>query len=729
MGDNNRKYPWTTAFVGKEKVNVPVPPLTEQKEIIDKNEPALADEAKNDRESWGESIKPENPTVENDQVTEALAIEEIEKENMGISEQASEEEVESKQKILAEAIKLHDLGVAGDKKAVVEAHKLLQQFLEQEPENVEAKGYLGSIISLIGRDAISPMERMNKALEGLKILDQVVKSNPENTQVRILRANVSYRLPEMYFHRTDTAVEDFKYLISRYEKDPSIFTEDFYWKLLYDLGGAYKNLNRQEEAKKTWLKLLEVTKDEKYVKLLKQEGIRKPKKDKKDKKTEKVDNIPELPVTKEVDLVVKPPEEESLSSEDIVKLEEPIASHEAEDTSYEEKETSYEDEDTSEDEEEISNPETKESFKEAIKLYLAARAGDKEATSKAFAYFNKATRDNPDDDLITAYYADCLSMTGRDSKVSTAMFMNAIKATKLLDKVVNNNPENIEIRLIRAYQSFRLPESFFRRTATAIADFEYIIRRYEENDQVLDRDTYWQVLYDLGVCYKRLELDEQALEVWDKLLAQTPYDKYHDLIEKQLGTDLGDIDSKIASLQNKKELLEEGIRLHDIGVAGHKVAVQKAHDILKKAHEMDPNDPIALGYYASSIALLARDANEPNTIFGNTIQAIKMLKKAVSKDNTNPELHLLRGYLYAALPETFFPFGDKAAKDLKFVKNAFEQGNSKISEELYWRVLYDLGALYKRTGDYRRTEKVWKRLLEVSRDPSYRTLVDIDIEE
>ena len=702
MADKNRKVPWAIGFVKKEKNNLPETKREKQNEIIDMNERSLGEEAENNQESWGEAVKLENFFVEDGKETEAQ-----------VKEELHTKEVNGTEKILEEAIKLHDLGVAGDKKAVVEAHKLLKEFLEQEPENVEAKGYLGSIISLLGRDSINPNERMNKALEGLKILDQVVKINPENTQVRILRANVCYRLPEMYFHRTDTAVEDFKHMISRYEKDQNIFTESYYLKLLYDLGGAYKNLNRHDEAKKTWQKLLEVTSDEKYIKLLKKEGITKSKKD---KKGEKADIIQELPVTKEVDLIVKPLEEEPLSNGEIIKSDEPIAAQKDGDGFYE-------------DEQKFSNLETKESFSEGIKLYMAAKTGDKEATGKAFDYFNKANKANPDNDLITAYYADCLSMTGRDSKISSNLFVNAIKAAKLLDKVANDNPKNMTIRLIRAYQSFRLPESFFRRTATAITDFEFIIQGYEENEQLLDRDTYWRILYDLGVCYKRLDMDDQAEETWDKLLAQTPYDKYHNLIQEQLGADLGDIDTKIASMHSKEDLLTEGIRLHDIGVAGHKAAVQKAHAILEKVHEMDPDDTIALGYYASSIALLGRDANDPNTMFGNAIQGLKMLKKAISKDNTNPQLRLLRGYLFASLPEAFFPLADKAAKDLKFVKNAFEQGKSKISEELYWRVIYDLGALYKRTGDYKRSQKAWKQLLEVASDPSYRELVDIDIEE
>ena len=253
MADKNRKVPWAIGFVKKEKNNLPETKREKQNEIIDMNERSLGEEAENNQESWGEAVKLENFFVEDGKETEAQ-----------VKEELHTKEVNGTEKILEEAIKLHDLGVAGDKKAVVEAHKLLKEFLEQEPENVEAKGYLGSIISLLGRDSINPNERMNKALEGLKILDQVVKINPENTQVRILRANVCYRLPEMYFHRTDTAVEDFKHMISRYEKDQNIFTESYYLKLLYDLGGAYKNLNRHDEAKKTWQKLLEVTSDEKY---------------------------------------------------------------------------------------------------------------------------------------------------------------------------------------------------------------------------------------------------------------------------------------------------------------------------------------------------------------------------------------------------------------------------------------------------------------------------------
>ncbi|MFZ5942887.1 MAG: hypothetical protein ACOYVD_02170 [Bacillota bacterium] len=605
-----------------------------------------------------------------------------------IVEEYSVNEEKNRPDMLEEAIKLHELGIQGDKEAVIQAYKLLSDFVEHEPENIEAWGYLGSITTMLGRDAINPTERMNKTLEGLKILDQVINSQPDNIQNRSLRAHVCYNLPEMYFHRTKTAIEDFNYLISRYEENPSSFSQNFYWNLLYDLGIAYKNINKVEEARKTWLKLIDVTSDINYMKMLKNEGLGEILEEKNILLQETVQKLPDNNVY----------ETDDVAKDNLIG----IAGE---------------------------NDEAVFGLEEGIKMYTAALSGDKEAVVKSLEYFENAHRLNPHNELITAYYADCLSMSGRDSKVPMIMFENAIKAMKLLDQAVNYSPDNIEIRKIRAYHSYRLPEGFFRRTATAIADFEYMVQQYEENDQILPRDTYWRILYDLGICYRRLDMEEEAAIIWDKLLSQTPYDKYHDLIEKQQQIDFRDIDSRIASLNTKEKLLQEGIHLHDIGVAGNKKATKKAHDIFERLNKIYPEDPVVLGYYASSIALLGRDSNDSNLMFSNAIKGMNMLKQAISKDNTNVQLRLLRGYLLASLPDAFFPLSEKAIKDLRFVKNAYEQGKSEISEELYCRVLYDLGNLYQNTGGVKKCQKTWKKLLAINSDSPYKKLVDIDIEE
>ncbi len=175
--------------------------------------------------------------------------------------------------MFTEAVNLHKLGVDGDKEAVKKAHKMFKEICTDDPDNHLAEAYLGSATALLGRDEIDPNKRFTLVLQGLKKLDRVVAKEPENIEIRIMRGAVCYNLPEFYFHRQTTAVEDFSYLVSRYESDKKTFSPELYWKILYDLGSAYKQLGRNKEAESTWQKLWSVTTDPKYEELLRQKGF------------------------------------------------------------------------------------------------------------------------------------------------------------------------------------------------------------------------------------------------------------------------------------------------------------------------------------------------------------------------------------------------------------------------------------------------------------------------
>ncbi|MBM7866191.1 hypothetical protein GTO89_05440 [Heliobacterium gestii] len=173
---------------------------------------------------------------------------------------------------LRKIVALHDAGIDGDKAAVLQAHRLLSE-LRKTKATPLVEAYYGSVVALVGRDAVDPSERFAKALEGLKSLDKVVKSHPDLVQARILRGQVCFRLPEQFFHRSRTAIEDFHYLISRYEQDNRLFSADFYWRILFQLGVAYKNIHLIHEAKAAWAKLLTLAKDPQYRTLVEQEGF------------------------------------------------------------------------------------------------------------------------------------------------------------------------------------------------------------------------------------------------------------------------------------------------------------------------------------------------------------------------------------------------------------------------------------------------------------------------
>ncbi len=175
--------------------------------------------------------------------------------------------------IFAEAVNLHNIGVDGDKEAVKKAYKMFKKICADNPQDCLAEAYLGSATALLGRDEIDPNQRFKLALDGLKILDRAVSKEPDNIEIRILRGFVCHRLPEMYFHRLATAIEDFNCVVSRYERNGKTFSHDFYCKILFELGLDYKELDRHEEAHSIWKKLLSVTSDPKYIELLKQQGF------------------------------------------------------------------------------------------------------------------------------------------------------------------------------------------------------------------------------------------------------------------------------------------------------------------------------------------------------------------------------------------------------------------------------------------------------------------------
>lgn len=185
----------------------------------------------------------------------------------------AEKMAETPEGIMAEAVKMHKLGVDGDKEAVRKAHKMFTDIFADNSQNVLAEAYLGSATALLGRDEIDPNKRFQLALRGLKMLDRAVTKEPENIEIRVLRGLVCYRLPDMYFHRLMTAVEDFNYLVSRYEADKKLLAEDFYCQTLFNLGKAYKQLDRSKESESMWRKLWSAASNPKYLELLKREGF------------------------------------------------------------------------------------------------------------------------------------------------------------------------------------------------------------------------------------------------------------------------------------------------------------------------------------------------------------------------------------------------------------------------------------------------------------------------
>ena len=147
-----------------------------------------------------------------------------------------------------EAKKLHNFGVDGDKKAVIKANEILLKLREAEPENALIEAYYGSTLVLLGRDAVKILERADKAQEGLDVLNRAVSLDSNNKEIRLLRGNICVRLPESFFHCSETAIEDFTFLLDHYNDNSNYLTSKQVLDVLRNLSTAYQNAGKSDKA-------------------------------------------------------------------------------------------------------------------------------------------------------------------------------------------------------------------------------------------------------------------------------------------------------------------------------------------------------------------------------------------------------------------------------------------------------------------------------------------------
>ncbi|WP_027085918.1 hypothetical protein [Cohnella panacarvi] len=168
---------------------------------------------------------------------------------------------------LAAAVRHHNEGVAGSKEAVQNAQAQFKSLHAQYPGSAIVKAYYGSTLALMARDSNRPSEKLDRAKQALALLDEAVAAEPGRRSHRILRGKVAYRLPESFFHRTNTAIEDYAMLIDYELANPGSLDRKTYAQLVYELGEAYYRTERPKEAKLCWSMLPKLTNDEKLIRL------------------------------------------------------------------------------------------------------------------------------------------------------------------------------------------------------------------------------------------------------------------------------------------------------------------------------------------------------------------------------------------------------------------------------------------------------------------------------
>jgi len=208
--------------------------------------------------------------------------------------------------------------------------------------------------------------------------------------------------------------------------------------------------------------------------------------------------------------------------------------------------------------------------------------GEKTAAEQALKLFEDAVEEYPDDPMLKAYYGSSVSLVGRYAEDANATFAAAIKGIKIVDEAVKMAPGDVRVRLVRAKHCMRLPELFFRRTAVAIVDLEFVRERAEQSD--LSKEEWLEVLWMLGSAYLRLGIVEDAKATWNALLEEDPDGPYRAMIDAELAPASVDVQMNEVDLDDKEAVLREGIRLHDLAVKGSREAASKALELIQRAY-------------------------------------------------------------------------------------------------------------------------------------------------
>lgn len=106
---------------------------------------------------------------------------------------------------------LYYKGSDGDKDAYEQAAKLFENLHSQNPNDPRITVYTGSLCLWEASHTWALWKKNGLSKEGIELMDSAVQSNPDDLEIRFVRAVTDYSLPS-FFHRREQAQQDFALL-------------------------------------------------------------------------------------------------------------------------------------------------------------------------------------------------------------------------------------------------------------------------------------------------------------------------------------------------------------------------------------------------------------------------------------------------------------------------------------------------------------------------------------
>jgi tetratricopeptide (TPR) repeat protein len=423
-------------------------------------------------------------------------------------------------------------GADGDKKAVKSAYEIFLNLRKAEPDNALIEGYYGSALALLARDAAEPLEKADKAQEGLDSLNQAISMDPNQKEIRLLRAKVCLRLPETFFHCSQTAIEDFSFLLEHYKEDPSYLSDTQVREIMENLSAAYQKAGNFSEANEVLQRLTQLNSQvenvsEKDIEILEQ-GIplHKVALRGNEKAVQEKNNDTQMKKFEEGKRVLM--EGVDGDKEDL------SAAYQKAGNLSEANEVLQSLTQLNRQVEKVSEKDIEIFLEQVIPLHKEALGGNKKAVQDMNKLLDRARSDYPGHPLVDAYHGITMMLIARNKTSPLGKLRGTKAGLKILDEAVSAAPQDSRIRLLRGRAAYRLPENYFHRARTVIEDYTFLIDWKMHGEGFLETENYLQLIYELGEAYCRIGRNQSAAMCWNRLKNETKDPDFLHLLKLKL---------------------------------------------------------------------------------------------------------------------------------------------------------------------------------------------------
>ncbi len=165
-------------------------------------------------------------------------------------------------------IAYHNLASLKVKNSASKAESYLRKAAALLPADEEIKAYLGSAMTMVGRDTWNLLVKMTLVHKGITLIDNALAAWPDSVVIRMVRANNNLQLPDS-FQRKEMVKLDLQYLEMLIAMSSSNIDADTQAEIFYHLGILYRQENNEIMAKNYFEKAINAAPNSQWSRTMK----------------------------------------------------------------------------------------------------------------------------------------------------------------------------------------------------------------------------------------------------------------------------------------------------------------------------------------------------------------------------------------------------------------------------------------------------------------------------